>query len=37
MSGTVEKALEENEVKFDHIVVTEKTADATNDLFLTEQ
>ena len=33
MLGTVEKALEENEVKFDHIVVT----DATNDLFLTEQ
>ena len=34
MIGGVKKALEENKAKFDHLVDTEKTADAINDLFI---
>ena len=34
VKGAIEKALEENMAKFDHIVDTEKMADATNDFFV---
>ena len=34
MIGGIEKAPEENKAKFDHLVDTEKTADAIDDFFI---
>ena len=34
MIGGVKKAPEENKAKFDHLVDTEKTADAIDDFFI---
>ena len=34
VTGGIEKALEENKAKFDHLVDTEKTADAIDDFFI---